>query len=190
MLYDPNMLPLTPSDEVNVAETLTMSNRSEDQQKKVTSNADEEARVLSVDGPRFQPFYACSREWRLVLEPDANIAVSEVQVDEKEAGSVLTLESSTGQDLAVDVDINGHVATFGVSKTAQPYKKWIIRLTPGINKEWTDKPVTMRLEAPTAEQQLISFEREVPQCDLKFFSTTASTQQSRSEIDRLTKTDF
>jgi hypothetical protein len=192
MHYDPNMLQTKSSDEVCVAasETQTSPSKSEIEAEKVTLTLTGDASMRSIDGPRFQPFYACSVAWSLMLEPDANIAVSEVQVKEQNAGTVLTLESRTGQDLAVDVDIDTHVATFSVAKTAQPYKKWIIRLAPGIGKEWTSKPTTLKIQAPTPEQQIISFEREVPQCDLKFFSTTASTQQSRREIDGLPQTEF
>jgi hypothetical protein len=190
MLYDPNMLQSKGSNNIDFAQTQTMSDISEIDQKKVTSLAEEEACIRSVDRPRFQPFYACSREWSLMLEPDANIAVSEVTLPQTNAGSVLTLESRTGQDLSVNVDIKTHVATFAVSKTAQPHKRWIIRLAPGISKQWTSKPVTMKLQAPSADQQIISFEREVSQCDIKFVNTPASTQQSRSEIDTLPKKDF
>jgi hypothetical protein len=190
MLYDPNMLQPKPLGEVYVADAQTTSTTSENEQKKVTSGARGEANVRSVDGPRFQPFVACSQEWSVLLEPDANIAVSEVELPDETTGTVLALESRSGQDLEVDVDIAEHVATFGVAKTAQPYKKWIIRLAPGISTAWTSKPVTLRLQAPTVEQQIVSFEREIPQCDIKFFSTAPAAQQSRSEIDGLPHTEF
>jgi hypothetical protein len=191
MLYDPNMLQAKPSDSTSVSpEKQAMSTESEIESRKVTFAAPAEIAIRSVDAPRFQPFVACSREWSLMLEPDADIAVSEVKLPEENTGSVLTLESRKGQDLAVDVDITTHVATFSVAKTAQPHKKWIIRLAPGISKEWTSKPDTLKIQAPGPEQQIISFEREIPECDLKFFSTDPAAQQSRAEIDRLQQTEF
>ena len=159
-------------------------------QKVTLSASDESASIRSVDGPRFQPFVACSREWSLMLEPDAKIAVSEVQDLEKDAGSVLTLESTSGQDLTVELDVTTHVATFGVAPAGQTHRQWIIRLAPGINKDWTDKPRTLRIQAVDPAQQIISFEREVPECDLKFFSTVPSSQQTRSELEKLPKKEF
>lgn len=193
MHYHPNMLQAKTPVNTGVSSPTTepICVESETGIQKVTSSAgDEFPSVRSVDGPRFQPFVACSREWSLMLEPNADIAVSEVQVPPPDSGSVLTLESRTGKDLTVDVNIDTHVATFAVAAAAQPHKQWIIRLAPGINKEWTSKPVTLKIQAEDVKQQIMSFDREISQCDLKFFTTDPPSQQPRSKIEGLPKTDF